>query len=57
MIRMYRIQSKTIREISEMYFCYVGLVHKIINKNRGGILLFIVWYLYNHIKLISILKS
>lgn len=42
MIRMYRIQGKTIREISEMYSCSVELVHKIINKNRGEY--FYLWF-------------
>jgi len=32
MMKMYRIQGKTIKEISEMYSCSVGLVHKIINE-------------------------
>lgn len=32
MMKMYRIQGKTIKEISEMYQCSVGLVHKIINE-------------------------
>ena len=32
MIRMYRIQGKTIKEISQMYSCSVGLIHKIINE-------------------------
>ena len=32
MIKMYRIQGKTIKEISEMYSCSVGLIHKIINE-------------------------
>ena len=29
---MYRIQGKTIKEISEVYKFSVGLVHKIINE-------------------------
>ncbi|WP_418223774.1 hypothetical protein [Clostridium isatidis] len=29
---MYRLQGKTIKEISERYKCSVGLVHKIINE-------------------------
>nr|WP_308545444.1 hypothetical protein [uncultured Lachnoclostridium sp.] len=32
MIRMYRIQGKTIKEIAQMYSCSVGLIHKIINE-------------------------
>ena len=32
MMKMYRIQGKTIKEISEMYSCSVGLIHKIINE-------------------------
>ena len=32
MMKMYRIQGKTIKEISEMYPCSVGLIHKIINE-------------------------
>ena len=32
MMRMYRIQGKTIKEIAEMYSCSVGLVHKIVNE-------------------------
>ena len=31
-MKMYRIQGKTIKEISEMYNCSVGLVHKLINE-------------------------
>ncbi|MGG7142497.1 hypothetical protein ACQPVP_03425 [Clostridium nigeriense] len=31
MMKMYRIQGKTIKEIAEMYSCSVGLIHKIIN--------------------------
>ena len=30
-IRMYRLQGKTIKEISEMFDCSVGLIHKLIN--------------------------
>lgn len=29
-IKMYRIQGKTIKELSEMYRCSIGLIHKII---------------------------
>lgn len=32
MIRMYRIQGKTIKELAEMYACSVGLIHKIVNE-------------------------
>lgn len=32
MIKMYRIQGKTFKEIAEMYNCSVGLIHKIINE-------------------------
>ena len=32
MIKMYRIQRKTIKEIAEMYSCSVGLIHNIINE-------------------------
>lgn len=32
MMKMYRIQGKTIKEISEIYKCSVGLVHKLINE-------------------------
>lgn len=32
MIKMYRIQGKTIKEIAEMYCCSVGLIHEIINE-------------------------
>lgn len=32
MIKMYRFQGKTIKEISEMYNCSVGLIHKLINE-------------------------
>lgn len=31
-MKMYRIQGKTIKEISHMYNCSVGLVHKLINE-------------------------
>lgn len=31
-MKMYRIQGKTIKEISQMYNCSVGLVHKLINE-------------------------
>lgn len=30
-IKMYRLQGKTIKELSEMYCCSVGLIHKLIN--------------------------
>lgn len=33
-IKMYRIQGKTIKEISELYSCSVGLIHKIINEKE-----------------------
>lgn len=33
-IKMYRMQGKTIKEIAEMYNCSVGLIHKIINENN-----------------------
>lgn len=32
MMKMYRIQCKTIKEIAGMYSCSVGLIHKIINE-------------------------
>ncbi|MCB2300415.1 hypothetical protein [Clostridium tagluense] len=32
MIKMYRIQKKTIKELAEMYNCSVGLIHKLINE-------------------------
>lgn len=32
MMKMYRIQGKTIKEIAQMYSCSVGLIHKIINE-------------------------
>ena len=32
MIRMYRIQGMTIREIADRFECSVGIVHKIINE-------------------------
>ena len=32
MMKMYRIQGKTIKEISKIYSCSVGLIHKIINE-------------------------
>lgn len=32
MMKMYRIQGKTIKEIAEMHSCSVGLIHKIINE-------------------------
>lgn len=32
MMKMYRIQGKTIKEIAEVYSCSVGLIHKIINE-------------------------
>lgn len=32
MMKMYRIQGKTIKELAEMYSCSVGLIHKIINE-------------------------
>lgn len=31
-IKMYRLQGKTIKEISEMFGCSVGLIHKLINE-------------------------
>lgn len=31
-IRMYRLQGKTIKEISEMFSCSVGIIHKLINE-------------------------
>lgn len=31
-IKMYRLQGKKIKEISEMFNCSVGLIHKIINS-------------------------
>ena len=33
-IKMYRLQGKTIKEISELYNCSVGLIHKIINEKN-----------------------
>jgi hypothetical protein len=32
MMKMYRIQGKTIKEIAQIYSCSVGLIHKIINE-------------------------
>ena len=32
MMKMYRIQGKTIKELAEMYSCSVVLIHKIINE-------------------------
>lgn len=32
MMKMYRIQGKTIKEIAEIYSCSVGLIHKIISE-------------------------
>lgn len=32
MIKMYRIQRKTIAELAEMFKCSTGLIHKIINE-------------------------
>ncbi|MGY5237939.1 hypothetical protein [Clostridium tertium] len=32
MMKMYRTQGKTIKEIAQMYSCSVGLIHKIINE-------------------------
>ena len=32
MMKMYRIQGKTFKEIAEIYHCSVGLIHKIINE-------------------------
>lgn len=32
MMRMYRIQANTIKDIVEMYSCSAELVHKIINE-------------------------
>lgn len=32
LIKMYRIQGKTIKELAEMYECSVGLIHKLINE-------------------------
>lgn len=37
MIRMYRIQGKTIKEIAEIYSCSVGLIHKIINEKENEV--------------------
>lgn len=31
-IKIYRLQGKTIKEIAEIYSCSVGLIHKIINE-------------------------
>lgn len=31
-IKMYRSQGKTIKELSEMFCCSVGLIHKLINE-------------------------
>lgn len=33
-IKMYRLQGKTIKEISELYNCSVGLIHKIISEKN-----------------------
>ncbi len=32
LIRMYRIQGKTIKELAEIYECSVGLIHKLISE-------------------------
>lgn len=32
LIKMYRLQGKTIKEIAIMYECSVGLIHKLINE-------------------------
>lgn len=32
MMKMYRMQGKTIKEIAQIYNCSVGLIHKIINE-------------------------
>ena len=29
----YRLQNKTLKEISEIFKCSIGLVHKLINEN------------------------
>lgn len=33
-IKMYRLQGKTIREIADLYDCSPGLIHKIIKKKK-----------------------
>lgn len=33
-IKMYRLQGKTIKEISNMFKCSVGLIHKLINEKK-----------------------
>lgn len=35
-IKMYRLQGKTIKELSVMYSCSVGLIHKIINEKKDN---------------------
>lgn len=32
LIKMYRIQGKTIKQLADMYECSVGLIHKLINE-------------------------
>lgn len=34
LMKMYRIQGKTIREIAEMFNCSVGIVHKLVNEQN-----------------------
>ena len=35
-MKMYRAQGKTIREISELYGCSIGVVHKILKESVGN---------------------
>ena len=32
LIKMYRLQGKTVRELAEIFECSVGLIHKLISK-------------------------
>ena len=32
LIKMYRLQGKTVRELAEIFECSVGLIHKLIRK-------------------------
>jgi predicted nucleic acid-binding Zn-ribbon protein len=34
-MKMYRLQGKTIKELAGMFCCSVGLVHKLINEQKG----------------------
>ena len=34
LIKMYRIQGKTVRELAEMFNCSVGLVHNLVSEQK-----------------------